>query len=950
MSRRAWIYVGSTIACGFTLLALAWADVRHAIDWTTLIGMITLATMAQLFKAEGPNHSAFFATSAFYFAATVLLPFPQAALVIIIPLLIEWAKARLWDRGDHLRHWYIQPFNMSMHVIAAFAAHQLYHSMAWGDLSVTLHVVIILLAALVYLLISQILLGQAFVVARNLSWRESGVFSHDNLISEFTLLCTGIVVSELWRIDPWLILPGLAPLAMMYRALLIPKLRQEAQTDSKTGLFNARYFKEAFAKELERAQRLERPLAFIMADLDFLRVINNTYGHLAGDVVISGIGRIIRQNTREYDICGRFGGEEFAIVVPEAEYAQAMALAERLRQTIQEAVFTVPNTNVPIRATMSLGVACFPYDAATMTDLMHKADVAVYQSKHLGRNRVTAASEITLAIEREYNATHNMSANTSEPVPAPSQNVVPIDQETDQAMSADATIAPSHTTTDQAVSYEVPSVERPNIKTQGRNFRLGALVGSVIALGAAEIALAITFGMHQSLALSALLMLIILAMIAELLQISVYDDNTMSVSLAPVAAGALIGGLPGAIIVSLSTVIADQLRRRRPLREMYKVAFNWGAHILALTPLAMAPSITGISLSVAELPALTALTLIGSVWAFAVDSILISAAISLAKRTSLRETWHTQFRWLASHYIALTFLGLFLALAYTAFGILGALVFAIPTFMLRYAQQQYVVRTQESVRELRRVNTELTRANREIARANQAIQSLNDEMLEMMARILDARDPYTGGHAAKVADYASAIARELGMSDEQVKTVRQAALLHDIGKVAIADHVLYKPSRLTDEEYEYVKQHVTIGANLLEQSQGLKHLAPFVRYHHERWDGKGYPAQLRGSDIPLEARILGICDAAEAMISDRPYRRAMPLNEVVAELQRCAGTQFDPMLVEVFIRIVNREHDTLFVNSGQKIVQRSDPLRQTVERRDLTLDFIRSMRGETRAA
>ncbi len=513
-------------------------------------------------------------------------------------------------------------------------------------------------------------------------------------------------------------------------------------------------------------------------------------------------------------------------------------------------------------------------------------------------------------------------------------------------MPADARMPPSPATAEQDISRDRISGESAHVRTPDRNVRLGLLVGGVITMGAAEIALVIMFGISAPLALSALIMLIVLAAVAELLQISVYDDSTMSVSLAPVVAGALAGGLPGAMLVSLSTVIADQLRRRRPLREMYKVAFNWGTHILALTPLAVAPSIAGISLSVAELPALTGIALIGGICAFAVDSVLISAAISLAKRTSLRGTWHTQFRWLAPHYIALTFLGLFLALASTAFGALGALVFTLPIFMLRYVQQQYVARTQESVRELRRVNAELTRANCEIARANRAIQSLNDEMLEMMARILDARDPYTGGHAAKVADYASAIARELGMSDERIKIVRQAALLHDIGKVAIPDHILYKPSRLTDEEYEHVKQHVIIGASLLEQSQGLRHLAPFVRHHHERWDGKGYPSQLSGSDIPLEARILGICDAAEAMISDRPYRRAMTLDAVIAELRQCAGTQFDPALVEVFIRIAGRERDTLFVNTGQQVMQRSDPLRQMIGRRDLPPDAVRALRDE----
>src|SRR5207237_9553309 len=130
------------------------------------------------------------------------------------------------------------------------------------------------------------------------------------------------------------------------------------------------------------------------------------------------------------------------------------------------------------------------------------------------------------------------------------------------------------------------------------------------------------------------------------------------------------------------------------------------------------------------------------------------------------------------------------------------------------------------------------------------------------------------------------------------------------------------PARLTREEYEYIKTHAALGGEFLELSRGLRHLAPFVRHHHEYWDGNGYPDALRGEDIELEARILAVCDAAEAMASDRPYRKGISLNEIIAEVKRCAGTQFDPTVAEAFIKVAERERERLFINSGQEMLRK----------------------------
>lgn len=240
------------------------------------------------------------------------------------------------------------------------------------------------------------------------------------------------------------------------------------------------------------------------------------------------------------------------------------------------------------------------------------------------------------------------------------------------------------------------------------------------------------------------------------------------------------------------------------------------------------------------------------------------------------------------------------------FLVLAPIILIYQAFMLPKLQD-------EAIRSLESFNEELTAAN-------QAIRQVNDELFWTLAKVFDARDPFVGGHAAQVATYAVAIAQELGLADERVETIRQSALLHDIGKIAIPESILHKPSKLTTLEYEFLKKHTDIGADFIETSHGLRHLAPFIRHHHERWDGRGYPAGLAGEAIPLEARILNVCDSVEAMASDRPYSRAMSVEEIIKEVVRCSGGQFDPTVAKAFVRIAEREGAQLVVNSARAVV------------------------------
>ena len=178
------------------------------------------------------------------------------------------------------------------------------------------------------------------------------------------------------------------------------------------------------------------------------------------------------------------------------------------------------------------------------------------------------------------------------------------------------------------------------------------------------------------------------------------------------------------------------------------------------------------------------------------------------------------------------------------------------------------------------------------------------EMVTSLAGAIDAKDPYTKGHSTSVSRYAEALARAVNLPEHEVERIKIGALLHDVGKIGIPENVLKKPGKLTDEEWEIMKQHPTIGAEkVLAPNEALRDLIPIVKYHHERLDGKGYPEQLKGNEIPLAARIVSVADAYHALVSDRPYRKGMPIEKACAILKEGAGIQWDADLVRQFISI-----------------------------------------------
>ncbi|RTH14437.1 phosphohydrolase [Thermus scotoductus] len=267
---------------------------------------------------------------------------------------------------------------------------------------------------------------------------------------------------------------------------------------------------------------------------------------------------------------------------------------------------------------------------------------------------------------------------------------------------------------------------------------------------------------------------------------------------------------------------------------------------------------------------------------FLANTILVTTVIHLAGHVPWREVWRKNSAWIAASYLLLSPLALLLARAYETpllghWGGWTVLLFLIPLYYSRYYWDEKV-------------------------RLEQAF----DTTLELLMNALEAKDSMTRLHSERVADIASDIARALYKDEAKAQEIYRAARLHDIGKIGIPEALLLKPDKLTPKEYQIVQSHTTKGAELLKPAQKVA-FGPVVYnvilHHHERWDGRGYPKELAGHEIPEEARIVGLADAYEAMTAGRPYRPAKSSEEALKEIQDLSGIQFDPKLVKLFTQL-----------------------------------------------
>jgi putative nucleotidyltransferase with HDIG domain len=229
----------------------------------------------------------------------------------------------------------------------------------------------------------------------------------------------------------------------------------------------------------------------------------------------------------------------------------------------------------------------------------------------------------------------------------------------------------------------------------------------------------------------------------------------------------------------------------------------------------------------------------------------------------------------------------------------------LAVFATLYAALALLVRTASST--LRRQASTLQARSRELMDSYRRLEESSLEAIESLNATVDAKDPYTAGHSARVQRIALSVAEELGIAPERFDALRFGGLFHDIGKIAVPDSILTKAGGLTDDEYAVIKRHPADGADIVAHFSRLHEAVPLIRHHHERWDGKGYPDKLAGDEIPVEASVVGLADAWDAMTTDRPYRPALTIEDAAAEVRRCRGTQFSPEVVDAFFAAFRRQ-------------------------------------------
>ena len=214
------------------------------------------------------------------------------------------------------------------------------------------------------------------------------------------------------------------------------------------------------------------------------------------------------------------------------------------------------------------------------------------------------------------------------------------------------------------------------------------------------------------------------------------------------------------------------------------------------------------------------------------------------------------------------------------------------------------IKSIEQMNEIKRINEELSETYEKLERAYL-------DSIQTLRYTVEAKDPYTRGHSDRVSAFAVVLGKYLGLSEADLRTLEVGGLFHDIGKIGIPDSILLKQAKLTDDEYSEIKNHPSIGAHILCNAAIFQDIIPIVKHHHERYDGRGYPSQLKGEEIPYLARITAVVDTFDAMTSKRTYRNAIPLEDVKAEIERCSGTQFDPEIAKTFLDILNNHYDEI---------------------------------------
>lgn len=372
----------------------------------------------------------------------------------------------------------------------------------------------------------------------------------------------------------------------------------------------------------------------------------------------------------------------------------------------------------------------------------------------------------------------------------------------------------------------------------------------------------------------------ILSIVAESLLIYTPGESGISMGFAIDLAAILVLGVPEAawiasVGVMLRTIKHNEIRYHIFNYPIYKTLFN-GAQILLSAGLAglcyelLGGEIGTIDFNSFLLP-LVACIIIYTI----INETIISGLSSNITGESFISIWRSNILWAARDCVYVAPLGVLMAIAYIKYNIVGILLFLGPLLLARYAYKLYV--------DMRRIYIDTVKA---------------------LSQAVEVKDPYTQGHSLRVSDYATELGKRVKLSQKRLENLKMAAILHDIGKIGIEESILNKPGRLTEEEFDKIKQHPQNGVKIIQDIVFLKDVSKIILDHHEKMDGTGYPNSKKQNEINAEAAILGIADVYDALTSDRPYRKAMNMEEALAIIEEGKGKHFNPQLADEFIKMI----------------------------------------------